>query len=293
MRPRQIEVFNAVYKSGSVTQAAKILGVSQPSVSKVLAYAEQQLGYLLFERIKRRLVPTPEADILFGYSEKMDKVIGDISQVAANLAVTTASTIKIACTPSLGIDLIPNEIAHFCKNNPGTKFEIATLHHQQMVHQIKEMTIDLGIAQGPKYDEEIEQIKIAQGQFVVITPPSYNFQTVKVGCEDIKGEPFIRLSPKGPLGEKLEQYFDSNNYSLDFVTTSETYQIAKTLVSKGMGITIIDEFTANSISADAIKIWELTPPLSFEVVLIHLKTKPLSVASKKFIDSVLINNQKL
>ncbi|MEE3197511.1 MAG: LysR family transcriptional regulator, partial [Pseudomonadota bacterium] len=72
MRPRQIEVFNAVYSSGSVTRAAKILNVSQPSVSKVLAHAEQQLGYLLFERINRRLIPTPEAHVLFSHSEKME-----------------------------------------------------------------------------------------------------------------------------------------------------------------------------------------------------------------------------
>jgi len=46
MRLRQIEVFHAVYSSGSITGAAALLNVSQPSVSKVLAHAEQQLGYL-------------------------------------------------------------------------------------------------------------------------------------------------------------------------------------------------------------------------------------------------------
>ena len=64
MRTRHIEVFNSIYKTGSVTAAAKLLNVSQPSVSKVLAHAEQQLGFRLFERIKMKLVPTPEANIL-------------------------------------------------------------------------------------------------------------------------------------------------------------------------------------------------------------------------------------
>ena len=59
MRLRQIEVFHAVYTSGSVTKAAAVLNVSQPSVSKVLAHAEQQLGYALFDRVRGKLVPTP------------------------------------------------------------------------------------------------------------------------------------------------------------------------------------------------------------------------------------------
>ena len=56
MRLRHVEVFNNVYKTGSVTAAAKLLNVSQPSVSKVLAHAEQQIGFPLFERIKLSLI---------------------------------------------------------------------------------------------------------------------------------------------------------------------------------------------------------------------------------------------
>jgi DNA-binding transcriptional LysR family regulator len=55
VRLRHIEVFQAVYSSGSVTRAAEILNVSQPSVSKVLAHAEQQLGYALFDRLPKAI----------------------------------------------------------------------------------------------------------------------------------------------------------------------------------------------------------------------------------------------
>ena len=52
MRLRHIEIFHAIYTTGSITNAAKLLHVSQPSVSKVLSHAEYQLGFKLFERIK-------------------------------------------------------------------------------------------------------------------------------------------------------------------------------------------------------------------------------------------------
>jgi len=71
MRLRHIELFHAIYTTGSITNAAKMLHISQPSVSKVLTHAELQLGFHLFERIKGKLIPTKEAEILFGEVDKI------------------------------------------------------------------------------------------------------------------------------------------------------------------------------------------------------------------------------
>ena len=65
MNLRQMQVFHAIMTHGSVTDAARALDVAQPSVSAVLKHAEQTLGAKLFARIGGRLVPTPEAEMLF------------------------------------------------------------------------------------------------------------------------------------------------------------------------------------------------------------------------------------
>ena len=57
MRLRHIEVFNAVMLTGSVSAAARLINVTQPAVSRILAHAELQLGFALFHRLKGRLVP--------------------------------------------------------------------------------------------------------------------------------------------------------------------------------------------------------------------------------------------
>lgn len=64
MRLRHIEVFNAVMLTGSVSAAARLMNVTQPAVSRILAHAELQLGFALFHRLKGRLVPTTEAQTL-------------------------------------------------------------------------------------------------------------------------------------------------------------------------------------------------------------------------------------
>ena len=102
MRLRQIEVFHAVYTSGSMTNAAALLNVSQPSVSKVLAHAEQQLGYLLFDRVKGKLVATPEAHRLFAHVSAVYRDVDRLKHVAENLRAGNSGHIRIASTPAFG-----------------------------------------------------------------------------------------------------------------------------------------------------------------------------------------------
>src|SRR3546814_16949042 len=59
--PRMMEAFNAVMEAGSVSAAARCLGVSQPAVSRLLKQFEEELGFALFHRAKGKLMPTPEA----------------------------------------------------------------------------------------------------------------------------------------------------------------------------------------------------------------------------------------
>ena len=82
---RHIEVFYHVYNEGSLTRAAKALNVSQPLISKTLAYAEHKLKLKLFVRHARRLSPTPEADILFKHAADVNQQISKFNNIAENL----------------------------------------------------------------------------------------------------------------------------------------------------------------------------------------------------------------
>ena len=65
MRLRQIEVFHAIYTTGSISAAARKLHVTQPAVSKVLHHTQAQLGMTLFELVRGRLVATEQAHALY------------------------------------------------------------------------------------------------------------------------------------------------------------------------------------------------------------------------------------
>ena len=274
MRTRHIEVFNSVYKTGSVTAAAKLLNVSQPSVSKVLAHAEQQLGFRLFERIKMKLVPTPEANILFKHTSVMEDVLIDINQISERLTEFPVDRLRVSCTPSLGIDFLPNAIAEFKGQNPNINFEISTLHYAYLRSNIKDTSLDLAIAQDQIEDEEVGIINIKKGNFVVLEPANSNSKKI----------PFVKLSGNSPLGRKLDKYIAKNNLNFESSIISDNYQMAASLVNNGFGYTILDEYTAKACLTENSRIKELNPILSFNISLMYLKNVPSSIAANHFIE---------
>src|SRR3954469_4187254 len=65
MNFRQLEIFRAVMISGSASRAAELLGITQPAVSRAVSDLEESLGFGLYDRVRGRLVPTPEGQLFF------------------------------------------------------------------------------------------------------------------------------------------------------------------------------------------------------------------------------------
>ncbi len=285
MRLRQIEVFHAIYSSGSMTNAAILLNVSQPSISKVLAHAEQQLGYLLFERNKGKLIPTPEAHQLFEHVADVYRDIGRLRHVASNLRVANSGRIRIAGTPAFGIELLPRAISTFSLKYPDVVFEIETLHLQEINSALLESRVDIGIAFDPIASPGLQMRTLAKSRFVVLAPPDSEFDSNKpLAIENLADHRFIGLNDRDPLGRLLSTKLASSNVKLNVVAWTETYHVARALVAFGAGISIADEITARSSSVGRVKAVPLEPALEFEIRALHLSSTPLSLLANNFIE---------
>jgi len=285
MRLRHIEVFHAVYSTGSVTRAAEMLRVSQPSVSKVLAHAEQQLGYALFDRVRGKLVPTPEADQLYSHVVNVNDSVDRLRHMAENLRAAEQGSIRIAATPAFGIDLLPSAIASYRKNHAETLFLVETLHHDEMAVALLDSRIDVGLAFDPEPMPGIAEEQLAHGSFVVVTPPSMAFGKRKtISIDNLDGCDFIKLDNRGPLGRLLSNHIEASGAVLNNVAFAETYQVAKALVAYGVGVTIIDVVTARSSGHDSIRVRPLSPDIRFRISALHQDKAPLSIVCQKFID---------
>ncbi len=283
MRLRQIEVFHAIYTTGSMTNAAALLNVSQPSISKVLAHAEQQLGYRLFDRVKGKLVPTPEAHQLFSHVKAVYQDVDRLRHIAINIKAGSAGRIRVASTPAFGLEILPKAVASFRQQHAGTVFEIETLHLEEITDALRESRIDIGLAFDPTDSPGIAAQQLASGRFVVLAPETETFGgKTELGVDDLRGHPFIALNSRGPLGRALSEYLAERGTPLNIVAWTETYHVARELVARGVGVTIADDITARSRGAGTVRRIKLKPTLKFNIKALHLDSMPLSIGASSF-----------
>jgi len=285
MRLRHIEVFHAIYTTGSITNAAKLLYVSQPSVSKVLSHAELQLGFRLFDRVKGRLIATHEADLLFEEADRLYQQMSTVNDAAENIKNNDLGQISLALTPALGFDIVPSSVAEFRTKHQNIIFDIKTLHNERALKHLLSHKSEVAILFSPEKYAGINEINFGSAKLVVVYPKSLlPHCPEKVSLEDLTHYPFISISESGPLADLINGQLLEKGLSLTNVVKVKTYFIAVNLVRHCAGICIVDEFTARGQQSDDIAIAELVEPLTFPIKALYLENKPLSIVTTKFLE---------
>lgn len=284
MRLRHIEIFHAIYTTGSITNAAKILHVSQPSVSKVLSHAEMQLGFNLFERVKGRLIPTDEAEMLFDEVDKIYQQMRSIKNTAENIKKSEYGHINLGLTPALGFDAVPNAIAKYHEKHQKVNFNVQTVHNDAVLQALLEHKCDLAILFSPNVMPGVTSIEFAQSELVIVYPKvSFPDCPSKLTLSQLQEFEYIDISESGPLGDLLWTRMMKENITLESPIKVQTYFIAARLVAQGAGVCVIDKFTALGNLSDNIAIASFDPPLAFSVNALHLDNRNLSKVTEEFI----------
>jgi DNA-binding transcriptional LysR family regulator len=287
VRLRHIEIFHAVYVTGSVTNAANKLFVSQPSVSKVLSHAELQLGFKLFSRVKGRLQPTKEADLLFNEVDKIYRQLTNINNAADNIRKNEVGQIDIALTPALGFNVIPSALVKFRRLHPKINCGLQTLHNEQVLNHLNRHQSELAIMFAPDNLAGVNEIDFGEGNLVVVYSKKHlKSCPTNVDLEDLVDYPLIGIWESGPLANIVSQKLREKGLAFESPIRVHTYFIAVSLVKYGAGICIVDEFTARGQLSDELGIASISGDLNFPIKGLYLENKPLSQAMKKFVENL-------
>ncbi|MDB5706913.1 MAG: hypothetical protein JWN66_4029 [Sphingomonas bacterium] len=286
MSLRHIEVFHAVYQSGSVSAAARALNVSQPSVSKVLRHAESRIGFALFRIVKGRLVPTDEAHILFPEARDLHTRIESLQEMTKNLRRGGDGHLRLAVLPSLGLDVAPSAIARFHEKHPKVSFDVQTLHNEDVLRSLYERDSDLAVAYDAPHHPRLSSIRVGSGELAVLyRKRDLPDAPARVSPELLRNLPLIRLTGKGSVGTLFSSKLEPEDTDRAGIAV-QTYYVAAGLVRQGAGVAVVDEFTARAqVSAD-LDFRYLTDGLSFNVYCIHLEDRPLSGPARDFVTTL-------
>lgn len=283
MKLRHIEVFHAVYQTGSVSGAARALHVSQPSISKVLRHAEAQIGFTLFRVVKGRLVPTEEAHVLFQEVRDLQGRIESLQETTKNLRHGVGGHLRLAVLPSLGLQVTPAAVARFRKTHPDVSFDIKTVHKADILRSLYERNSDIAVAYDSPRHPRLAEVRIGSGELVLLfrkqdipDPPA------RLSTETLKKFDLLRLAGTGSIDTLIAGEVDMDWAGRAGISV-ETYYVAAALVREGAGIAVVDEFTARATVGEDLDFRPLERKSRFDVYCIHLVDRPLSRVAQEFI----------
>lgn len=281
---RQIEVFRAIMMNGSLVGAARALHVSQPAVSRLISHMEQRLGMLLFQRIKGRLQPTPEAQQLFREVGAVYQSVERLNALAENLARGGTGELRLACSPNLGQSLVPRTLAVFCKRHPDVRVELHTLIPHVMMHSMLTRQIEFGIAYIPTTPPGLSARPLHRNRIVAVLPVGHRLASrAVITCDDLASEDLISYSADIPLGHLVEQIFAGESRAPRSRIQVQQAHVACAMVQAGVGVALVDEITLQGPTWDQVCARPFEPACSAIIQVFHNNLEPLSHLAEEFL----------
>lgn len=282
---KQIEVFRAIMVTGSISGAAKLLFVSQPAISRLLSYTEQRIGLTLFERIKGRLYPTPEAHLLFVEVSQVYQGMQRINKVVDDLISHRTGHLCIACSPNLGLTPIPHAISKLQEKYPDTQIILYTMLPDVLQQAILNQDVELGIACNNSWHPNLHIRQIFKNRILIALPNNHPLVNKKhIDVYDLTDQPFIGYCSDIPLGQLVSSLLAEQNIILYSKVEVQQVHVACALVQAGAGIAMVDEMTASGSIWTDVVFRPIVTTIVMPINVIHNIYTPLSSLAQMFIN---------
>jgi DNA-binding transcriptional LysR family regulator len=264
MNLRHIEALHAVLRTGSVGQAARLLAVSQPAVSKLIRHAEQRIGFQLFERVKGRLIPTQELRMLGSEISSLFGQLEHFRRLARNVVAHAEGRLRLGSSHSLGLSVVPHVIARFQARYPNISYDLRTQHTAELIEGLRTQEIDLALTFDPDPEPHvgIRSQRLGSAELVYVTRGKH---AQEVHLDEIATASLIGLTDGDPIGSLLDRKLRDANIALRPSIRVQTYYIACALVANGCGNAIVDQFTADAMRHQGISVVRIRPRIAFKI----------------------------
>ncbi len=241
MRARQLEVFIAVMRAGTVTAAARMLNISQPALSQILLQTEDELGFSLFERVKGRLRPTPEARELFADAERLSSGLEGIRRKTADLRLGRAGLVRVAASPPPAMAILPAAFTTFRAKNPGILLRSHMAPISGIVELLRAGDASLGLALDDRLPPDIAAEVLGEVGFVVLLPLGHPLAAhAEIALTDLSDVDVISYRGNTRPADELAHAARLQGVTLSCSLDIDVSLSAAAFVQAGLGVALVD-----------------------------------------------------
>jgi|TARA_R100000935_G_C2831375_1_gene165285 DNA-binding transcriptional LysR family regulator len=290
---QQLSVFREVMATGSVSQAARRLGRTQPAISLSLRELEASLGITLFEREGRRLIPVPEAYYLLAEADEVLDRLSTVSRTMKSLGDAASGNLKVAAMPGPSSYLFPGYISRVLGDFRDIKLTLTMRSSQQILELVATQSIDFGFAD---LDFQLEKRKglltaetFSARCFCALPQAHPLAQKAALSWEDLHDQPMGGLHSAHWLQKRIHMAFQGHGARYNQIIESQFFIPLLQFVSQGQCCAIVDPMTVASeqqsrLNGDALVFRPLAQDLRYDCAIFVPRLRPMSQLARRVKD---------
>ncbi|NRF62048.1 LysR family transcriptional regulator [Vibrio coralliilyticus] len=254
--------FLVTAEEGSFSAAARALGMSQPTLGRQVTGLEEELGVVLIERVNQRIEVTPTGLELLRHLREMGKAASKFSLSADGQKTELEGTVRISCTDTLAVHVLPNLMRQLNREEPKIVIELLSSYE---VTNILLRECDIAIRHTLPLDDDLIARKLPNQRVSL-----YYSKELQGKLEDPKC--FHHIPFVGFMSNQ-QQYMDELNRlglevsTRNFVSKASTHVEHWSLVKAGMGIGMMAEAIAEQ-DPDVVKYHKMAAPIDIPTWLV-------------------------
>ena len=284
MNLRQIEVFRAVMTTGSTTNAARLLHVSQPGVSRLIRHLEIRLGVALFERRNGRLVPTPEARTLQGAIDQVYRGVQHVQNVSAHLRFGDHETLRVLSSANTGLQLVPRATAALLAEFAHSKVFFESLPTREIVQLLVAEEADVAISSAPLDHPVLDVQAIGHWTLMCALPHDHPLAAHPVlDLEQALRQRLIVYSPEAPQSRVIDAWIAQWGIARQVAVEVRSGYAACAMAASGAGIAFVDHLSARAHRPEGMVLRDVPDAPRFPIYSVSNVNRPPSRLGQRFL----------
>lgn len=291
IRFRQLQAFHAIYEAGTVTGAARLLGISQPGISNLLAQLERETRLPLFERTRGRLIPTPEAGVLYQEVDTVVRGLDHVAQAVTDLQNKQGGQLQIASQHAMSFGFMPKLIARFAADRPDLSISFQSHYSSKIQEWVMSGLFEIGVCEMPLHYDALREHPFSVEMVVAIPTDSPLARHEALTPELLAGEPLIVMGPEHMSHRRLREAFHNAGIPMNARVHTHLFKNMLSFVKEGMGIALLDPFLLDYDEAGGFVTRPFRPRIMMDMIVITSAARPLSRLGQEFLGLLLVEIQ--
>lgn len=243
---RHLRMLQAMARTGSVTRAAAMLGLTQSALSHQIREAERRLGLDLFVQRDKRMQMTPVAQTL---SEEAGRILAQLERLERDIARKGGMMrhiVRIGCGAYSGYHWLPRFLRVFQQHAADIDIEVVADATQRPLQALLDRDIDVAVTSGTPDPATTRSLRLFRDELVLIMAPDHPLAHKGViVAQDLSDQVYISYSAIAEKGHEYERFIKPAQVSYRSMLKVELTEAIIELVKGGFGISILSRWAVN------------------------------------------------